>query len=186
MRQLRERKEAARWSIARREQVSPRETLDSGVVFDSFGDGETAAFKRWLAHSISDYYGLASRSVTLARTASTRVVYVGLEKTLRGQQPPVMPTDIEAVVFSEESCKGRQQAVEPNGRCTLLNSDLRGRVQGAAVPEDVVCDYYSDESCSVPLWIGMEEPGSCRFAEFEIENKAISVLCYDDSRADEI
>ncbi|KAG5979564.1 hypothetical protein E4U55_005026, partial [Claviceps digitariae] len=75
MRELQEKK-AARHRMARRG-VS-HEALDSGVVFDSFGDGESAAFKRWLAHSISDYYGLASQSVTLART-STRIVYVGLK-----------------------------------------------------------------------------------------------------------
>lgn len=42
MRELREKK-AARYRVARRE-VS-HETIDSGVVFDSFGDGESAAFK---------------------------------------------------------------------------------------------------------------------------------------------
>ncbi|KAG6004033.1 hypothetical protein E4U21_001429 [Claviceps maximensis] len=77
MRELREKK-AARHRMAWN-QVS-HETVDSGVVFDSFGDEESAAFKRWLAHSISDYYGLASQSVTLART-STRIVYVGLKRS---------------------------------------------------------------------------------------------------------
>ncbi|GAB0136894.1 hypothetical protein EsDP_00005180 [Epichloe bromicola] len=76
MRELREKK-AARYRVARRE-VS-HETVDSGVIFDSFGDGESAAFKRWLTHSISDYYGLASRSVTMASTPC-RVVYVGLKR----------------------------------------------------------------------------------------------------------
>ncbi|KAG6013035.1 hypothetical protein E4U54_007162 [Claviceps lovelessii] len=91
-----------------------------------------------------------------------------------------------ATVFSKASCKGQRQVLDPNGRCTLLNIGLRGKVQGAKVPVDVVCDFYIDESCSVPLWIGMEEPGSCRFQELEIENKAVSVLCYDDSRPDEV
>ncbi|KAF4982446.1 hypothetical protein FZEAL_1964 [Fusarium zealandicum] len=81
MRELREKK--ARWRHAHRE-VS-QETVDSGMVFDSFGADETAAFKRWLTHSISDYYGLASRSVTLANP-SRRVVYVGL-KTSQGIIP---------------------------------------------------------------------------------------------------
>ena len=112
MRELREKRET-RYRLARRE-VS-HETVDSGVVFDSFGEGESAAFKyassfppsifllkwtrrklkkkpvtaqditltalcrRWLTHSISDYYGLASRSVTLVNT-SHRVVYVGLKQ----------------------------------------------------------------------------------------------------------
>ncbi|ODA77922.1 hypothetical protein RJ55_06525 [Drechmeria coniospora] len=73
MRELKEKKEAM-YKMARRE--VEQEIVDSGMVFDSFGDGENAAFKRWLAHSISDYYGLASRSVT--KTNSSRVVYVGL------------------------------------------------------------------------------------------------------------
>ncbi|KAG6061667.1 hypothetical protein E4U17_000422 [Claviceps sp. LM77 group G4] len=91
-----------------------------------------------------------------------------------------------AVVFSEISCVGRQQDVEPNGSCTLLKPGLRARAQGAIVPTDVVCDFYSDESCSAPLWIGMEEPGSCNFAELEIQNQAVSILCYDDSRLGEM
>ncbi|KAG6013034.1 hypothetical protein E4U54_007161 [Claviceps lovelessii] len=76
MRELQEKK-AARHRLARRD--GSHEMFDSGVMFDSFGDGESAAFKRWLAHSISDYYGLASQSVTLART-STRIVYIGLKR----------------------------------------------------------------------------------------------------------
>ncbi|RCI10555.1 hypothetical protein L249_4425 [Ophiocordyceps polyrhachis-furcata BCC 54312] len=85
MRELREKRES-RCKMARRE-VDHR-TVDSGVVFDSFGDGDAAAFKRWLAHSISDYYGLSSRSVTLA-DSSCRVVYVGLkqEERRRGELP---------------------------------------------------------------------------------------------------
>ncbi|RDA84139.1 hypothetical protein CP532_0096 [Ophiocordyceps camponoti-leonardi (nom. inval.)] len=79
MRELREKRES-RCKMARRE-VDHR-TVDSGVVFDSFGDGDVAAFKRWLAHSVSDYYGLSSRSVTLA-DSSCRVVYVGLKQEER-------------------------------------------------------------------------------------------------------
>ncbi|QPG94677.1 hypothetical protein C2857_006709 [Epichloe festucae Fl1] len=91
-----------------------------------------------------------------------------------------------AVVYSEESCKGATQVIEPDGECNLLNDDLSRRARGAKVPENVVCDFYDDKSCSQPLWIGMEDPGSCNFAEFEIENKAVSVVCYDDSRPDEM
>ncbi|KPM40030.1 hypothetical protein AK830_g6543 [Neonectria ditissima] len=75
MRELQEKR--ARWKKARRE-VS-QETVDSGMVFDSFGTDESAAYKRWLTHSISDYYGLESRSVTIANP-SRRVVYVGLKQ----------------------------------------------------------------------------------------------------------
>ena len=78
MRELREKKKAAgKWRAARRE--VPRETVDEGVVFDSFGDDESASFKRWLTHSISDYYGLASRSV-LVSGSSHKVVYVELKQ----------------------------------------------------------------------------------------------------------
>ncbi|PFH62858.1 hypothetical protein XA68_11414 [Ophiocordyceps unilateralis] len=76
MRELKEKRQT-RCRMARRE--IDHQTVDSGVVFDSFGDGDVAAFKRWLAHSISDYYGLASRSVTLANS-SCRVVYVGFKQ----------------------------------------------------------------------------------------------------------
>ncbi|KAF7544226.1 hypothetical protein G7046_g9825 [Stylonectria norvegica] len=82
MRELREKR--PQWKLARRE-VS-QETVDSGIAFESFGNDETAAFKRWLTHSISDYYGLESRSVTLANP-SRRVVYVGLRQVRRQKTP---------------------------------------------------------------------------------------------------
>ncbi|KAL7924315.1 R3H-associated N-terminal domain-containing protein [Trichoderma austrokoningii] len=74
---------AAQYKMAHRE-VS-QETVDSGLLFDSFGDDETAAFKRWLTHAIADYYGLTSRSVTAAN--SQRVVYVGLKQAPAVQMP---------------------------------------------------------------------------------------------------
>ncbi|KND93198.1 hypothetical protein TOPH_02456 [Tolypocladium ophioglossoides CBS 100239] len=79
-------KREARYKMARRE--VEHETVDSGVVFDSFGEGEGAAYKRWLTHAISDYYGLASRSVTLAHTPC-RVVYVGLKQAHQRTGPPL-------------------------------------------------------------------------------------------------
>ncbi|EMT60551.1 hypothetical protein FOPG_08326 [Fusarium oxysporum f. sp. conglutinans race 2 54008] len=81
MRELREKK--ATWKHAHRE-VS-QETVDSGMLFDSFGTDESAAFKRWLTHTISDYYGIQSRSVNLSNP-TRRVVYVGL-KTSQGALP---------------------------------------------------------------------------------------------------
>lgn len=76
------------------------------------------------------------------------------------------------------------------------------KVNGAKVPEGVVCDFYtqvfcysyhgseltlrSDEKCREPLWIGMEDPGTCDFGELEIENKSVSVHCYDDTQREEI
>lgn len=65
-------------------------------------------------------------------------------------------------MYSEESCKGTTQAIEPDGGCTLLKNDLyecpslsinnslcianmfyrRRKARGAKVPENVVCDFY--------------------------------------------
>jgi hypothetical protein len=108
MRELKEKKER-RWRMASRE-VSHR-TVDSGLVFDSLGDDETAAYKsvqihshgvgvrigtrmltllcrRWLTHAIADYYGLDSRSATL-KNPTRRVVYVGLKQTRQHVAAPV-------------------------------------------------------------------------------------------------
>ncbi|KAK2613718.1 hypothetical protein N8I77_000610 [Diaporthe amygdali] len=63
------------WKGAHRE---VRETpVDRGMVFDSAEDDESGAFKRWLTHSISDYYGLVSRSVTVG-SPGRRCVYIGV------------------------------------------------------------------------------------------------------------
>lgn len=43
------------------------------------------ASRRWLTHTISDYYGIQSRSVNLSNP-TRRVVYVGL-KTSQGALP---------------------------------------------------------------------------------------------------
>ncbi|KAK2017976.1 hypothetical protein LZ32DRAFT_599872 [Colletotrichum eremochloae] len=65
---------SAGWKKARREVGS--EQVDTGMVFDALGaDDESASFKRWLTHSISDYYGLQSHSVTTGEPAR-KVVYV--------------------------------------------------------------------------------------------------------------
>lgn len=76
------------WKRARRE-IQDR-PVDSGVVFDSLGDDdESGAFKRFLTHSISDYYGLASRSATVGRPPR-RVVYVGIKPAAaKGPRPPL-------------------------------------------------------------------------------------------------
>lgn len=88
------------WKKARREVGS--EKVDTGMVFDSLGDDESASFKyvsaagpqarqvdmftlltphrRWLTHSISDYYGLESRSITTGNP-ERRVVYVTVKET---------------------------------------------------------------------------------------------------------
>lgn len=63
------------WKSAHRE-VRDGPAVDRGMVFETDEDG-SGAFKRWLTHSISDYYGLVSRSVTVGNPAR-RCVYVGV------------------------------------------------------------------------------------------------------------
>lgn len=82
------------WKKAHRE-TRDKGAIDSGVVFDSLGGDESSAFKRWLTHSISDYYGLSSHSATTG-TPPRRVVYVGIKAAKSGskhspQIPPQLP-----------------------------------------------------------------------------------------------
>jgi hypothetical protein len=44
----------------------------------------------------------------------------------------------------------------------------------------IVC---SDEKCQEPLYIGMEDPGTCSFSDpdVDIANKTVSVHCYDSN-----
>ncbi|KAK3687720.1 R3H-associated N-terminal domain-containing protein [Podospora appendiculata] len=65
------------WKKARRE--VPDQEPRAGMVLDTLGDDETGAFRRWLTHSISDYYGLDSKSVEVGNPAR-RVVYVGVKQ----------------------------------------------------------------------------------------------------------
>ncbi|KAK8119391.1 uncharacterized protein PG998_004017 [Apiospora kogelbergensis] len=77
------------WKKARREDKKQGST-EEGMVFDALGDDdESSAFKRWLTHSISDYYGLDSRSV-LVGNPSRKVVYVAPRPTKAGHAPPVL------------------------------------------------------------------------------------------------
>ncbi|GJD00592.1 Uv-damaged dna-binding protein [Colletotrichum higginsianum IMI 349063] len=78
------------WKKARREVGS--EEVDTGMVFDSLGDDESASFKRWLTHSISDYYGLQSHSVTTGEPAR-KVVYVTVRDT-SGRPGPKKRTNL--------------------------------------------------------------------------------------------
>lgn len=75
------------WKRAHRE--VHEKPVDAGIVFDSLEDDESGAFKRWLTHSISDYYGLDSRSVTMGNP-SRRVVYIGI-KDADIRKPQVRP-----------------------------------------------------------------------------------------------
>lgn len=76
-------RDASSWKSAHRE-VRDGPAVDRGMVFDSSSpdgaggdDDGSGAFKRWLTHSISDYYGLVSRSVTVGSPAR-KCVYVGV------------------------------------------------------------------------------------------------------------
>ncbi|KAK7927323.1 hypothetical protein PG985_004321 [Apiospora marii] len=77
------------WKKARREDKKQGAT-EEGMVFDALGDDdESSAFKRWLTHSISDYYGLDSRSV-LVGNPSRKVVYVAPRAMKSGHPPPAV------------------------------------------------------------------------------------------------
>ncbi|KAI1490993.1 R3H-associated N-terminal domain-containing protein [Biscogniauxia mediterranea] len=75
------------WKKARREDKG-KNTQDEGMVFDALGDEDGGAFRRWITHSISDYYGLHSRSVFVGNPAR-KAVYVGVKELKTGHAPPV-------------------------------------------------------------------------------------------------
>ncbi|KAK0715557.1 R3H-associated N-terminal domain-containing protein [Lasiosphaeris hirsuta] len=63
---------------------------EAGMVLDMLGDDDTGAFKRWLTHSISDYYGLDSKSVTVGDPAR-RVIYIGTKQLNQRHRLTVLP-----------------------------------------------------------------------------------------------
>ncbi|KAI0183893.1 R3H-associated N-terminal domain-containing protein [Xylaria flabelliformis] len=79
---------AGQWKKARREEKRTGATQDEGMLFDAFGDEDGGAFRRWITHSISDYYGLQSRSV-LVGDPKRKVVYVGIKQMKTGRVPDV-------------------------------------------------------------------------------------------------
>ncbi|KAL1899325.1 hypothetical protein Cpir12675_001523 [Ceratocystis pirilliformis] len=92
-------------------EVSDPHKQAPAMVFDSIGDDETAAFKRWLAHAISEYYGLESYSVTLANP-TRRVVYVGASQ----------PSTAEATDKNKTKKKRRKHMNHMHAR--LRNAEL--------------------------------------------------------------
>ncbi|KAK4200968.1 R3H-associated N-terminal domain-containing protein [Triangularia verruculosa] len=67
---------------------------ERGMVLDTAGDDEVGgAFKRWLTHSISDYYGLDSKSVLVQEQGSKcrKVIFVGVKKQV--QRKTVVPQE---------------------------------------------------------------------------------------------
>ncbi|KAJ5646748.1 hypothetical protein N7490_003120 [Penicillium lividum] len=93
-----------------------------------------------------------------------------------------------ATLYSKEPCTGKEIKIKADNTCVLLPLELRKNINGAKVPEDVVCDYYTDEKCQEPLWIGMEDGDYCNFSgpELEIQNKTVSVHCYDGTDYEEL
>ncbi|KAI1428253.1 R3H-associated N-terminal domain-containing protein [Xylaria sp. FL1777] len=78
----------SQWKKARREEKGSGAMQDEGMLFDAFGDEDGGAFRRWITHSISDYYGLQSRSV-LVGEPKRKVVYVGIKQMKTGRALPV-------------------------------------------------------------------------------------------------
>ncbi|KAL2125849.1 hypothetical protein VTI74DRAFT_2500 [Chaetomium olivicolor] len=78
------------WKKAQRQQKGDG-AVEKGMVLE-MGDGEGGAFRRWLTHSISDYYGLDSKSVMVGNPAK-RVIYVGAKQKQIGlrHKPPSQP-----------------------------------------------------------------------------------------------
>ncbi|KAI2629523.1 R3H-associated N-terminal domain-containing protein [Hypoxylon sp. NC1633] len=64
-------------------------TKDEGMIFDALGDDADSAFRRWLTHSISDYYGLNSHSVLMGNP-KRKVVYV----QMKTGHAPLMRTEL--------------------------------------------------------------------------------------------
>ncbi|KAI0176486.1 R3H-associated N-terminal domain-containing protein [Hypoxylon sp. FL1284] len=68
------------WKKARRETKAGTE--EEGMIFDALSGGGVGdaddAFRRWITHSISDYYGLNSRSVLMG-DPERKVVYVEMK-----------------------------------------------------------------------------------------------------------
>ncbi|KAI1780205.1 R3H-associated N-terminal domain-containing protein [Hypoxylon cercidicola] len=74
------------WKKARRETKGRSDQQQQGMVFDALGGDDTdSAFRRWITHSISDYYGLNSQSVLMGNP-KRKVVYVQMKT---GHAPPV-------------------------------------------------------------------------------------------------
>ncbi|KAK0620180.1 R3H-associated N-terminal domain-containing protein [Immersiella caudata] len=70
------------------QRVEKEKPVESGMVLDTTGNDESGAFKRFLTHSISEYYGLSSKSVTMGNPAR-RVVYIGIKQIGQRHAPPI-------------------------------------------------------------------------------------------------
>ncbi|KAH6856075.1 R3H-associated N-terminal domain-containing protein [Chaetomium sp. MPI-CAGE-AT-0009] len=84
------------WKQAKRHVAGGQEGGERGLVLEMEMEEEAGggAFKRWLTHSISDYYGLDSKSAMVG-TPARRVVYVGVKQkqtqAATRHNPPARP-----------------------------------------------------------------------------------------------
>ncbi|KAI1114325.1 hypothetical protein F5Y14DRAFT_414642 [Nemania sp. NC0429] len=81
------------WKKAHREAKTTGAIQDEGILFDALGDEDGGAFRRWITHSISDYYGLQSRSVLVGHP-QRKVVYVGIRQMKTGYDAPPVRADL--------------------------------------------------------------------------------------------
>ncbi|GAB1200265.1 hypothetical protein APSETT444_009635 [Aspergillus pseudonomiae] len=70
-------------------------------------------------------------------------------------------------LYSEEPCTGETALIQPNNKCTL-------------VPEAL------DKECNEPILYSVEDPGICKFSEWDtddqkVSNLSASVLCFDST-----
>ncbi|KAJ5111976.1 hypothetical protein N7532_000021 [Penicillium argentinense] len=92
----------------------------------------------------------------------------------------------KVTLYSQEPCTGDLTQIEPNNKCTLIPETLKGKVTGVKVPEDIVCNFYKDEKCVEPILYSVEDPGICKFSEWDtadqkVSNTSASVRCYDSN-----
>ncbi|XXG94872.1 hypothetical protein Hte_001131 [Hypoxylon texense] len=73
------------WKKARRQKTEDEEGMVFGAGPDGGNDDADSAFRRWITHSISDYYGLHSHSILMGNP-KRKVVYVQMKT---GHAPPV-------------------------------------------------------------------------------------------------
>ncbi|KAK4161054.1 R3H-associated N-terminal domain-containing protein [Cladorrhinum sp. PSN259] len=70
---------------ASRQTPDSKNPAEKGMVLDTAEDDSGGAFKRWLTHSISDYYGLDSKSVTVGNPGKRVIFVCAKPKMLRKQ-----------------------------------------------------------------------------------------------------
>ncbi|KAK4226583.1 R3H-associated N-terminal domain-containing protein [Podospora fimiseda] len=77
---------AAPWKRASRQTNDSKKPAEKGMVLDTAEDDSGGAFKRWLTHTISNYYGLDSKSVMVGGNPGKRVIFVCAKPKLLQKQ----------------------------------------------------------------------------------------------------